>query len=67
MTLVLMIIGTLAWFWKGYVEFGLCMMIWAIWIENISASSAILSRLIPSEESLKKAQEIINSLKKARE
>jgi hypothetical protein len=62
-----MIIGTVAWFWKGYLELGLCLMIWAIWIETISGSSAILARLTPSEESLKKVKELFDSVKRKAE
>ena len=64
MSLVLMIIGTVAWFWKGYLELGLCLMIWGIWIESISGTSAILSRLTPSNEAMKKVQDIFDAIKK---
>ena len=67
MSLVLMIIGTVAWFWKGYLELGLCLMVWGIWIETISGSSAILSRLTPSDEAIKKAKEIVESFKRKAE
>ena len=63
MSLVLMIIGTVAWFWKGYLELGLCLMIWGIWMESISGTSAILSRLTPTDEMRKKAKELINAFK----
>ena len=64
MSLVLMIIGTVAWFRKGYTELGLCLMIWGVWLESISGTSSILSRLTPSDELRKKVDQIINALKK---
>lgn len=67
MTFVLMFIATVAWLWKGAIELSLIICAWAIWLETISGSTVILSKLIPSDESVKKAQEIINSLKKGRE
>ena len=64
MSFVFMVIGTAAWFWKGYTEVGICLMLWGLWFETTSGSSAILARLIPSEESLKKAQDIISAFKR---
>ena len=67
MSLVLMVIGTVAWFWKGYLELGLCLMIWALWMESISGTSAILSRLTPSDEAMKKVKDIFEAIKKKAE
>ena len=45
MSLVLMIIGTISWFWKGYTELGLCLMLWAIWFENVIGTASILTKI----------------------
>lgn len=33
MTFALMLLGTVAWAWKGYSELGIILMIWAIYFE----------------------------------
>lgn len=67
MSFVFMIIGTVAWFWKGYTEVGICIMLWSLWFETMTGSAAILAKLMPSEESLKRAQDIISAFKKGSE
>ena len=38
MSLILMIIGTVAWLWKAKIELALILCVWAIWIEAVSTN-----------------------------
>jgi hypothetical protein len=42
MTVVLMVIGTIAWAWKGYTELGIILMIWAVYFETSLVNAKLM-------------------------
>lgn len=58
-----MIIGTVAWAWKGYIELALIICAWGIWIECMSGTVTIMNRLTPPTEAVKKLKELVEKLK----
>lgn len=64
MSLVFMVVGTIAWFWKGFTELGICLMLWGIWFENVHGTAAILRHIIPVGQMQVKSKAIIDAIKK---
>lgn len=42
MTFALMVIGTIAWAWKGYTELGIILMIWAVYFETSLVNAKLM-------------------------
>lgn len=63
--IILMIIGTVGWFAYGFLEFGICLMLWGIWLESVSGTTTIIRMLTPPEETMKKLKELAERFKKS--
>lgn len=56
MSLALMIVATVAWFWKGYIELAIVLMAWAIWIEAFVMNAKLIIKASVIKELLKKKE-----------
>jgi len=45
-----MIIGTVAWYWKGQIELALILCAWGIWVEAVALNSKLFFKVIPKNK-----------------